>query len=212
MKKLKPQKALVIANGIQPKNSIVKKIVSTVDYIICADGGANHALKMRIKPDVIIGDLDSITPKTKKYYQNVPIIFVGDRDSTDLEKAIKFCIVRNIKIIDIIGATGDRIDHTIGNLGCFKKFGKKVTLKIIDPAGELFLVRKNIKLNTIVRKNISLIPLDQCEGVTTKNLKYSLKNDSLELGIREGTTNKAISDNVTIDLRSGTLLLYHLHN
>lgn len=211
MKKLKPQKALIIANGIQPNISLVKKIVSTVDYIICADGGANHALKMRIKPDVIIGDIDSITPKTKNFYQNVPIIFAGDRDSTDLEKAIKFCVERNIKIIDIIGATGDRIDHTIGNLGCFKKFGKKVNLKIIDPAGELFLVRKNIKLNTIVRKNISLIPLDRCEGVTTINLQYTLKNDTLELGVREGTSNKSTSDYIKVSIKSGTLLLYQFH-
>jgi thiamine pyrophosphokinase len=211
MKIGKHTKALIIANGILPSRKLLKVLVGQADYIVCADGGANSAYKLKMKPDIILGDLDSITTKAKKYFNNIPLVFIGDQYSTDLEKAIKHCISKKIKYIDIIGATGDRIDHTIGNLGCFKKFGVMAELKIIDPKGELFLIRKRIKLNTLNRKNVSLIPLSRCEGVTTKNLKYALSNDCMEVGVKEGTSNIAVSDYIVVNVKKGLLLIYHLY-
>jgi len=204
----KQKTALIVANGTMPKRSALNKIISGINYIICADGGANHARRMKLQPDVIVGDLDSITYNTKKYYSHVPVIFNGDRNSTDLEKAIHYCVRNKFKSIVVVGATGDRIDHTIGNVGCFKKFSGKVDIKMVDPVGELSLIKKEIKVANAIGKTISLIPIDKCKGVSTKNLKYQLKNDVLEIGSREGTSNEAVSDVVTVTVKSGFLLLY----
>jgi len=205
-------KTLIIANGLPPSARVVRRLASAADLVICADGGANHARPMRITPDFIIGDMDSITPSTKRYYQRVPSMLVDDQDSTDLEKAIQLCVGMMCKSIDIVGATGDRLDHTTGTLGCFKKFGKKARLQLFDTVGVVSLIIKSIGFATTVGEKISLIPLERCEGVTTHNLKYALQNENLELGVREGISNEATGRRVTISVRRGTLLLYRFHH
>ena len=203
--------ALIIANGTLPGESFVQSLVRRADQIICADGGANHARKLKITPDIILGDLDSITLSTKKYYHSVRILHIKDQYSTDLEKAIQYCIDNKFGSVDIVGATGSRIDHTTGGLGCFRKFGKKITLRMHDTDGTITRIDNNVRLRTKVSEKISLIPLERCTGITTRNLKYSLKNESLELGIREGISNFATEKDVSISVKKGTLLLYIFH-
>ena len=204
-------KALIIANGTQPPLTIVRPIAQSADLIICADGGANHALKMNIKPHIIIGDFDSILASTKVYYSNIPQIIDPDQESTDLEKTITYCVTRKVVSVDIVGATGDRLDHTTGTLGCFKKFGEQITLRLVDSIGALTLIRSSLTLQTKMREKLSLIPLEKCTGITTVNMKYELHDDILELGFREGISNEAIAEEVSISVKTGTLLLYRFH-
>lgn len=203
--------ALIIANGTLPQAKIVRKLLGAADYIICADGGANHARRLRIKPDIILGDLDSITPSTRKYFHDVEILYIPDQCSTDLEKAVRLCIANNIASVDILGATGSRIDHSTGSLGCFKKFGKRIEMRIHDTNGTISAVRKSTHLKVRKGEKISLIPLERCIGITTKNLLYPLKNESLELGVREGTSNQATAKHLSISVKKGMLLLYRFH-
>jgi thiamine pyrophosphokinase len=128
-----------------------------------------------------------------------------------LEKAICYCIVKKISSATIIGATGNRIDHSTGSLGCFKKFGHLIEINIVDTVGELSLIRKKIQCKTKRNEKISLIPLERCERISTRNLKYALKNESLELGIREGISNESTANSITVSVKKGTLLLYRFH-
>lgn len=201
-------RALIIANGTLPSHRLVRRLASAADLVICADGGANHARLTRITPDFIIGDMDSTTPSTIKCFRRVPLILVDDQESTDLEKAIQLCIDMMCTSVDIVGATGDRLDHTTGTLGCFKKFGKKARLQLFDTVGVVSMIEKKIGFATMVGEKISLIPLERCEGITTRNLKYALQNESLELGVREGISNEATGRRVTISVKRGILLLY----
>ena len=203
--------ALIIANGLQPPLTIVRPLTESGKLVICADGGANHALKMNIKPDVIIGDFDSILSSTKVYYSNVRQIVDHDQESTDLEKAIRYCIAQQIVAVDIVGATGNRLDHTTGTLGCFKKFGGHILLRLVDSVGILTLIRSSVTLQTKIKEKLSLIPLERCTGVTTSNLLYGLHDETLELGVREGISNEATAEEVSVSVKSGTLLLYRFH-
>ena len=204
-------RALIIANGTLPSVKIIRKLIRMANSIICADGGANHAKRLRVSPDCIIGDFDSILSSTKKHFKHIPMIHIKDQYSTDLEKAISYCIQRRFESVDIIGATGDRIDHSTGSLGCFKKYGLDIHIRTVDSAGELSLIRKSISLQMNIGEKISLIPLEQCKGVSTKNLLYPLHNETLELGVREGISNEATGKTVKIAVGSGTLLCYQFH-
>ena len=204
-------KAVIIANGSLPKRNILRTLLSSCDIIVCADGGANHAKRLHITPDVILGDLDSISSSTKKYFSRTPVLFIDDRYSTDLEKAITYCIQRNVHSADIAGAFGDRIDHTTGSLGCFKKFRKDIQLRLFDTNGVVSLIDKNVTVRTKKGQKLSLIPLERCTGVTSKHLKYELTNDVLELGLHEGISNEATASNVSIQVKKGTLLLYQFY-
>jgi len=204
--------ALIIASGRFPSLQSVRQIVKRAEVIVCADGGANFARRVGIQPDVILGDMDSITFSTKTFFKSVPQLLVEDQNSTDLEKAIEFCIQRKATSIDVVGWSGDRIDHTTGGLGCFKKYGSRVSLRFHDAVGELTLIRKQVKLTMRKGEKLSLIPLDRCTGVTTKNLKYGLHNQTLELGVREGISNEATAKQVSITVKKGTLLLYRFYD
>jgi thiamine pyrophosphokinase len=203
--------ALIIANGPLPRRSIINKLVASADLIVCADGGANHARAQRITPDVILGDLDSITSATREFFARVPALFIEDQYSTDLEKAIAFCIRRKAATAEIIGALGERIDHATGSLGCFKKFRNRIRLRFHDGHGVLTLIDKRLSMTARKGQKLSLIPVGRCTGITTSNLKYELKNAALELGVREGISNEATSAHVSITVRTGTLLLYQFH-
>ncbi len=204
-------KALIIANGALPPLQMVRKLIKSANTVVCADGGANAARKLSIKPDFIVGDMDSISLATKKFFRGVPRLFIEDQNSTDLEKALEFCIHRGLTAVDVIGATGERVDHTTGSLGCFKKFGREVELTFFDPVGEIRLVRQKARFKCKKGERLSLIPLNRCEGVSTKNLKYMLCNEILELGIREGIGNEATSSDVLIRVNRGTLLVYRFY-
>ena len=192
--------ALIIANGSHPSLWIVRRLVHDADVVICVDGGANYANKHNIVPDVILGDFDSISPLTKRKFRKIKQLHIKDQDSTDLEKAISYCIKKKIDEANIIGAFGDRIDHTTGSLGCFKKFRGKIVLRFVDDVGVVSEIKKSVIIQTTVGEKTSLIPLDRCTGVTTKNLLYSLKNGVLELGVQEGISNVATSTSVTINV------------
>jgi thiamine pyrophosphokinase len=203
--------ALIIANGTVPNPDFVRGLAKFASTIICADGGANHARELGIKPSVIIGDLDSILPSTQTFYHDVEQIQIDDQNSTDLEKAIKYCIDHAITSVDIVGALGTRIDHTTGSLGCFKKFGTLIHIRMIDSEGELTLIRNEVHLDMHKGEKLSLIPLYKCTGISTTNLRYILNDETLELGVRDGISNVAISEKVTIHVVAGTLLLYRFH-
>ena len=207
----KNHRALIIANGVLPLPHVLRRFLSSPDMIICADGGANSARKLRIVPHIILGDFDSITPSTRKYFRKIPQLYYADQESTDLEKALHFCVQCRITSADIVGASGTRIDHTLGALGCFRKYGSQIDLRLIDSSGVLQLVRRNMRLQTHPGETISLIPLDRCRGITTSHLKFALDNDDLETGVRNGISNEATASNVTIRVKSGTLLLYRFH-
>lgn len=208
----KNKRALIIANGTLPSANRIRRLAYTADYIICADGGANHARRLGITPDIILGDFDSLHVSTRKYFKSVVQEKIDDQESTDLEKALEYCIEHHFSSADIVGAFGDRIDHTTGSLGCFKKFGKKIDIRFLDSVGETTRILKSLTMKTTKGEKISLIPLEQCTGITTQHLRYPLHADTLELGIREGISNEATGGSVTITVQKGTLLLYRFYH
>lgn len=217
---MKAKRALIIANGDIPRENIVRDILRTCDTIVCADGGARHARRLGIRPDVILGDLDSLPFSARRFFsrgsgtgrrRGVPVIRIPDQESTDLEKAIAHCIRGGFREAAVIGATGDRADHSTLALGCFRKFGGKIRLELVDRAGTLTLLKKRTVIPTDGGELFSLIPLGRCAGVTLGNVLYGLKGAVLETGVREGVSNRALGKRVRVSYRTGLLLLYRFH-
>ena len=204
------KRALVIANGEPPKKQLLQSLARESGVVICADGGANTALKFGILPDAIVGDLDSIHAEALVKFHKVPTYEDRDDESTDLEKAIAWALKQKYDHIVVIGASGRRIDHSVGNLGVLPKFYPDAVVRFIDDLGELVYVGREITLDAKRGDVISLIPLSRCEGITTQGLKYALDDEALELGVREGTSNVVVNTPVTIKVQKGHLLLYKL--
>lgn len=205
-----PKRALIIANGDPPKKQRLELLLKRVGIVICADGGANTALKMGITPDAIVGDLDSIHAEALVKFRKVPIHEDRDDQTTDLEKAIAWAVESKYDHLTVVGASGKRLDHSVGNLGVLRKFYPDAIITFVDDWGELCYVGREYSFEAQKGDVVSLIPLNRCEGVSTKGLKHALDDEGLELGVREGTSNVVIMSPVSIKVRKGHLLLYKL--
>jgi thiamine pyrophosphokinase len=202
-------RALLIANGVLPPPRVVRKLASSSDLVACADGGTRHALRLGIQPDVIIGDLDSLSATMRRHLKHARIIELADQNKTDLEKAILFLLKRKAKHVTVVGAAGKRIDQTIANIGLLMKYGRKASLTFIDPTGEIEIVQSHTKFRAKVGTTVSLIPTSRSVRVTTKGLRFALKNEMLEFGSR-GVSNEVIAPTVEIRVRGGALFLVKL--
>jgi thiamine pyrophosphokinase len=205
------KKAIVICNGEMPPKKIIKGAfdqASPRPLVICADGGANKARRFRIRPDVIIGDLDSITRRTRRHFARVKTILIRDQNSTDLEKALDYLIEKKIYTVIVIGATGRRTDHTAANFSIIKKYSRAMNVVFLDEYCETSVIRQKISWNAPLGQTISLSPLGRCDGITTHGLKYPLRNETLELGVREGASNEVVSNPVSIEVKKGSLLMF----
>jgi len=204
--------ALVVCNGEMPSLQLIAPFLKTKPYVICADGGANKIRSFKIIPHCIVGDLDSITQKTRRFYSSVPIIQLSDQNSTDLEKVLEHLIGLKITSATIVGATGDRPDHMLANFSILLKYHKRLALKFFDDWCTVEIVQRSIRFKAAVGQQISLIPMGKCSGITTQGLRFPLKNESLELGIREGSSNEAVRAQVSISMKRGSLLLFKIHS
>jgi len=206
------KRAFIIASGELPPPGLMLPLVKSADLVICADGGANHARALGIEPDLIIGDFDSILPSTAEFFSKTIQIRQPDQGSTDLEKAVSYCIENSVDRADAAGTLEGRLDHTSGSLGCFKKFGRLIGLRMFDNFGVLTMIRGEVNLKMRPGEKLSLIPVDRCSGIFTENLRYGLHNGVLEPGVSEGISNEAVSGGVKIRVADGTLLLYRFYS
>lgn len=202
--------AVILANGHSPAKGLLARHLAEADLFVCADGGANTALRLGVTPDLVIGDLDSILPVTARKFSSVTARRIADQNSTDLEKALTWVVRKGYREVRIFGATGGRLDHTVGNFSALIKFSRKLAVTLYDADGELSAIGSERVYDVPVGTTVSLLPMTLCEGVMTKGLKWELRYESLSLGQREGTSNMVVSQPVTVKVRRGDLLFYRV--
>lgn len=203
------KKCIILANGDAPKKSditfFLKKGYST---LICADGGADTAKKLKLIPDYIIGDLDSISSNTLLHYQEkCRIIKMKRQNDTDVEKCLKFAIKNGYTEAILLGATGSRLDHSFCNLGIVLKFYNEIKIKILHDDSLLEVISGNITLTTKKNETISLYGIDEMTKVSSRGLKYRLKNMALPFGKKESTSNVANGKSVELNVTKGKMFL-----
>lgn len=204
--------ALILANGEPPTKKLLKKLLSDTQYFVCADGGSNTAARYGLKPDAIVGDMDSITVPTLHKFHKSDIHKIVDDYSTDLEKTLVWVTDKGFDAITVAGATGARLDHFIGNLSAMVKFSPKAQITFIEDAGEWIFIDRSKNIIVPVGATVSLIPLSHCDGIVTKGLRWNLNFEALELGVRDSTSNVVDASPVRISVAKGNLILFHLYN
>ena len=196
-------KLLLIVNGEK-----VKINFSEFDQIVAVDGGLEH-LHSNIIPNLIIGDFDSIdNDKLLKFKNKTTIIYKDNQNETDLQFAINYCLKQQPSEITIIGAVSiDRIDHVVSNLLTLRQIPKEIKVKIVTSMQEIFLLRnEKVTLFNCKNKTISIFSVSECKKVKTSGLKWKIDKD-LDFGFI-GISNIATSDNVKISVEKGELLVF----
>lgn len=208
---------LIICNG-KLDNKLIRKIIDSIkprkQLIIAADGASDFLRRHKIIPDYIIGDLDSISYRAKQSFtqKKVKIIKIHNQDKNDLEKCILFALSKKIKNISILGISGKRQDHTLNNISIMKKFIRKANITAYDTDFEYYFVNRKTEFEYRPGDIVSLIAMQKSDGITSKGLKYPLKNSVLEFGGMQGALNTAVSKKVCVEVKKGALLIFKKYN
>ncbi|MDE5710011.1 thiamine diphosphokinase [Bacteroides sp.] len=121
--------AVVLANGEYPTHPLPLKILADAPYVVCCDGGANEYIRQGHMPNAIVGDGDSLSEENRLCYSSLLHSFPEDQETNDQTKAVNFLLVQGKRHIAILGATGKREDHTIGNISLlieYLRYGAEV--------------------------------------------------------------------------------------
>ncbi|MDD5524240.1 MAG: thiamine diphosphokinase [Smithella sp.] len=208
------QKIIIVSGGrlVDPV-FFQKKIAGMENHlVICCDGGARNFQYLGIKPDVIIGDMDSIDPAQLASYsdQGIKIIkYSANKDFTDTELALDYALDLNPDAIFIWGALGGRVDHTLANVFLLCKGQEKgINTYLIDEYGEAFVLDKKAVFINEAGKTVSLLALSpRVTGITLKGFLYSLEKSTLKMGETRGVSNIINEARASISVRSGKLLV-----
>ena len=197
---------LLLLNGELDSDAAVRRISKSASMVLAANGGVKHCVRLKIRPRVVIGDMDSL-PKPLPRWKDVVYLCDFDEDRSDFEKALDFLKENGAGPVWIAGALGKRLDHTLVNLSLFERYSKKLPLILLDSNAQIagpgrYAIR-------CAKGNIfSLLPVSAAARVTTRGLKYSLKNSTLRRGSR-GLSNRAVSTRIEVHVLSGRLWILH---
>jgi len=203
---------IIFANGELPNLEKTRALLQHDDFIICADGGIRHALALDLKPDVLIGDMDSLPSNFQlSSFDGEVVLFPKDKNETDLELAIAHAVTFKPTQILILGALGGRMDHTLANIALLSNSQfSDFDLRLNDGIEEIFFCKDQVEVKGRSGDIISLIPWGgDAEGVVTENLKWKLNNETLYLDKTRGISNEMMSNVATILITKGLLLVVH---
>lgn len=206
--------ALVFANGELINPVAALGMAARADMLIAADGGLSHMQALDLTPDLLIGDLDSVTPDQINWAQTKGarvLRFPTDKDETDLELALYEAVQSGCKRITITAALGGRFDQTLSNIYLLNlPVLAGIDARIDDGRQEIILVRRATEVTGDPGDIVSLLPLSPIvRGITTRGLKYPLADESLIFYRSRGLSNEMLTGEARVEVQDGILLCVH---
>ena len=203
----KMEKIVVLADGRFPEAELPLGYLEDADKIICCDGAANKLEAYGLVPHAIVGDMDSISPELKEKYRERIYADSDDQDTNDLTKAVKYCLDQGIDNIVILGATGKREDHTMGNISLLADYAESIAVKMVTDYGVFIPVSSGDRINSYPGQQLSVFSIGGTAMVSSENLKYSM--DKLEIeNLWMGTLNESTSEYFSLSFSEGRVVVF----
>ena len=203
---------LVIAGGPDPGSALIKKCAAQADKIYCADRGAQWAYQAGIKPDLVVGDMDSVNDSTLDRVDADGVRtmrYPVEKDMTDTQIALEVAISEGARSITLLGALGGRVDHTLANISLMSSYHRRgIRIAIMDNNTAMFVGERTITFRAVKGSTVSIFPVE--EGVRVlriEGLYYPLNDLVIPMDGTLCISNQMISDRVILDVRNGSILL-----
>lgn len=183
------------------------------DFIIGADRGALFLVEQDIKPNLAIGDFDSVTElelqKIKDHSLEIMTCDAINKDLTDTELAYELAVEKQPKEIILVGATGTRLDQTLANIQMMTKgLQHQIKTFIVDKNNFITLIGSTCTVEERGLSYVSLLPMTpEVTGITLEGFMYPLNQATLKMGHSLGVSNKLIAPLGTVHIDSGLLLI-----
>lgn len=205
-----PGTALIVAGGARPDPQVVRALPAA-DFVVVADGGADHALNIGLTIDCLVGDLDSISVDGLKQMHGAGVEireFPSHKSETDLELAFERAMEIQPQRVVVIGIGGGRLDHELANYTVLTsdRYHSAQVEGLVGSA-RLTVIRDRVLLAGALGETVSLIPVrGVAEGVTTEGLEYPLNGEPLYAGSARGVSNRFVAVEASVSVENGVLL------
>ena len=200
--------ALLVANGPVRWAPELASLAAAATPLLAADGGANHLGRIGLRPAAVIGDLDSIAPGIRTWLGEERMIHRPDQDRTDLDKALVYALDElGLGRLTVLGATGGRLDHAVGNLGLLAGRALGDRLRFLGADHEVVAVRGETVLAAVPGETWSVFTFDPAVRVSLEGVKWPVSVAALDLAGKPSISNQAISERVTIRCTGGAVIV-----
>ena len=200
---------VIMANGEIPFGEVPLTFLRRAERIICCDGAIEKLLQLGLQPNVIIGDLDSISPTLRQQYRHI-IIEDKNTEYNDLQKSLKYCISNNYNNIAIVGASGLRDDHNIANLAILDLYSDKIDVLMVGNKGVFSFISAAATFASVPGQAVSVFCLDGKAVFSFHDLKYPVHKRKFRY-LWEGSLNEALSNHFTIEITGGKGIIYRCY-
>jgi thiamine pyrophosphokinase len=192
--------ALVLADGAFPTHPDLVALLFTHQRVICCDGAAEKLMQMGRIPTCVIGDLDSISHQTKSLLGSSKLIHQSDQDTNDLTKAVNYCVQNMWQHVVILGATGKREDHTLGNISLLSLYHSLLKEVVIVSDYGIFAAINNTTLFvSYLHQQVSIFSLIPTCAISVQGLLYPIEHRPLEFWW-QGTLNESLGTSFSVQL------------
>lgn len=195
MKDIFSNPVIMIGNGPFPTSPVPLEIIKTAATRICLDGGADKLLDHGYEPDVVIGDMDSSDPIKRAAWKSIHVL--PDQNSSDLEKALNWCINNHIDSLTLLGLTGGRDDQSFVNLLILEKFMNDIDLTLVTDQATVICFTGQRDFKSIPGQTVSILAPWKVDRITTRGLEYQLDGGPFSPGTR-GVSNRAVSTSFSV--------------
>ena len=193
---------LILLNGEIRKQRTVRRAARECAAVICADGGARHAIALGLKPRVILGDMDSL-PARRPRWRDAVFLCDFDAERSDFEKALRFALERGYEDVWIADGFGGAMDHLMVNLALAERYSAKMRMRFVAEPEARILRPGPHHIRLKKGSRISLLTIgERCRVESTRGLLFALKNEWIERGSR-GLANIATASTVRITITRG---------
>jgi thiamine pyrophosphokinase len=199
-------KCVILAHGSYPAHEIPLGYLEKAEHIICCDGSAENLINKGIVPESIVGDLDSVSDEIAEKYSD-RLYRDDDQDTNDLTKAVKWCINHGYNDLVILGATGKREDHSIGNISLLADYVRVTHAIIVTDTGIFSSYLESCSVSSFRGQQVSIFSINPDTWITSSGLRYKLDGLKLQNWWR-GTLNEATGDSFDLKFSGGPLIVF----
>lgn len=212
---------VIICDGVFPKSEYPRYLIRTADFIICCDGALRKFLRGSMAifgeerlPDKVVGDMDSLSANLKARYSHI-IVQIDEQEHNDQTKAFRWALenLSDISTITIIGATGQREDHTIGNMSLLMEYARTydleamgIQLQMITDHGVIFPVTDTMEFDCGIGRQVSIFSPDNSLRIKSSGLEWKT-DDVVFDNWWKATLNRATQDRVRLEFSHRSIAL-----
>lgn len=204
---------LIFANGEMLDVAWTRPFLEQASVIIAADGGTHHLLSLGVPPDVVIGDMDSLSAEALAWLVEAGVEMIRYdpvKNETDLELALLYA-QKFEEEIWLFGALGGRLDQTLANiLLLIHPALAESSITLVEAYERARLVTGRLEFEGQIGDTVSLIPLGGDVLVKeTVGLRWPLIDSVLSFGLARGVSNVMTAVSAAVEVDSGKLLCIH---